>query len=291
MDLLCNIISIWFVLRYTVAISRELVKMISKNLQIEKFMSWYDILWLSIVLSPLVVYYSILLFTNVLVPHFKKKSLLEAMRIRANWSDIESTVNGLEQLFKRNHAKMTSAGFRMVHRIQNQEFVYGEIDFFSFYCLLEKTKPQAHEVFYDLGSGAGKAVFAAAFFFDFTKSCGIELLEPLYNKATKTLNKAKGELEDHRLSEAYLKHLSSIEFIQGSFLESDFYEADVLYVAATCLNDDTWENLINKMAQLKSGTRIIVATKDILHVRFVQIHQGIELMSWGLCPVHVYQLK
>ena len=44
------------------------------------------------------------------------------------------------------------------------------------------------------------------------------------------------------------------------------------------------------MAHLNPGTRIIVATKSIQHVRFEMIYQGIELMSWGLCPVKIYRL-
>jgi hypothetical protein len=45
------------------------------------------------------------------------------------------------------------------------------------------------------------------------------------------------------------------------------------------------------MAGLKPGSRIIVATKNIHHESFEVIYQGIELMSWGLCPVNIYKIK
>ena len=250
-------------------------------------------IWCLIVFSPLIIFLGKLLVTNIIVPNSKKKALLEQMRKRSDWPDIEKTLNILTKLFKSNHAKITSVAFRQVHHITSKEFIYGEIDFLSFHNILEKTKPQANEKFYDLGSGAGKGVFAAALYFNFSKSCGIELLEPLYNKATNMLNKANSLLQHIHPNDQtyYLNRVSTIKFIKDSFLEYDFQEANVIYVAATCLSDTTWEILIHRMAKLKPGTRIIVATKSIQHKRFEMIYQGIDIMSWGLCPVKIYKIK
>ena len=85
--------------------------------------------------------------------------------------------------------------------------------------------------------------------------------------------------------------IENIQFINDSFLDYDFGDADIIYVAATCLNDDTWNLLISKMASLKPSTRIIVATRMIHHEQFECLYQGIELMSWGLCPVKIYKIK
>lgn len=41
-------------------------------------------------------------------------------------------------------------------------YTYGEIEFLSFIALLSLVKPNENSVFYDLGSGTGKAVIAAA---------------------------------------------------------------------------------------------------------------------------------
>lgn len=76
--------------------------------------------------------------------------------------------------------------------------VYGEIDFQNFLLALEKVKfyefiffnqikkkygglSQKGGVFYDLGSGSGKAVFAAALYHPFKKCVGYEILENLHN--------------------------------------------------------------------------------------------------------------
>jgi len=222
----------------------------------------------------LLIAYRILL-TNFIVPHFKKKALTDQLKLRADWQKIEKNETELKNLFAGSHGKFISMKHRLTHFIRNKEFIYGEIDFLSFYTILEKTKPQEGEVFYDLGSGAGKAVFAAGYYFNFSKTCGIELLEPLYKLAKNQLKKVP---------------LTQVEFINENFLNYDFSDADIVYVAATCLDPSTWEQLINKMAKLKPGSRIIVATKSIQHEQFEPIHQGIELMSWGLCPVTIYLL-
>jgi len=46
--------------------------------------------------------------------------------------------------------------------------------------LLELTKPQPGEIFYDLGCGGGRPLFIASLAFPFLKKCvGIEYLEGL----------------------------------------------------------------------------------------------------------------
>lgn len=261
-------------------------------MQIGKGMVWSDWIWYLILCLPLVIFFYRLLLTNVIVPHFKKKSLLNQMNTRSDWPDIEKTIDLLQKLFKKNYAKISSAVFRKVHHVINRDFIYGEIDFLSFHNMLEKAKPQPKEIFYDLGSGSGKAVFAAALFFNFSKSCGIELLSPLYKKAHDLLNNAKNLSHNFQPDEiCYLKQIATIEFIKDSFLNYDFSDANIIYVAASCFCDSTWEGLINKMAHLKPGTRIIVATKSIQHDKFDLIYQDIELMSWGLCPVKIYKIR
>lgn len=215
------------------------------------------------------------------------------MRERSDWPVIEKTQNTLKKLFRSDYAKISSMIYRNLRFITDKEFIYGEIDFLSFHNILEKAEPKFQEIFYDLGSGAGKAVFSAALFFDLSKSCGIELLPPLHLKARNKLRKATLFFQNFKsdFEERYLKQIDTIQFINESFLTYDFYDANIIYVAATCLSAPTWENLINKMAGLKPGTRIIVATKNINHKSFEIIYQGVELMSWGLCPVNIYKIK
>ena len=77
--------------------------------------------------------------------------------------------------------------------------------------------------------------------------------------------------------------------MNASFLEADFSDADIVYVAATCLNPETWRALIKRLATLKPGSRVIVATKTIQHAAFELIESSVEVMSWGLCMVNIYR--
>ena len=65
--------------------------------------------------------------------------------------------------------------------LQNQtELIYGEVVFTHFIPLLEYTKPQPGEIFYDLGCGSGKPLVTASLAFPELKVCkGIEFLEGL----------------------------------------------------------------------------------------------------------------
>jgi tRNA G46 methylase TrmB len=57
--------------------------------------------------------------------------------------------------------------------------VYGEILFFPFADIIRWVAPSLPEfpIFYDLGSGTGKAVLAASLVHPFDQAIGIELLE------------------------------------------------------------------------------------------------------------------
>jgi hypothetical protein len=232
-----------------------------------------------------------LVLTNILVPYFKKKEQKKQLGQRSDWTNIDNKTRILGEIYEKANAKSSSIRYRLLHLIKDKEFIYGEIDFLSFYTILERVSPSSQDVFYDLGSGSGKAVLSATLFFNVKESFGIELLPPLYEQSIAQLEKAAQRFQQHDAEKEYLPQVRRIQFINDSFLHYDFENADIIYVAATCLSDATWNDLISKMARLKPGSRIIVASRMIHHEQFESIYQGIELMSWGLCPVRIYKIK
>lgn len=232
-----------------------------------------------------------LVLTNILIPHYKKETLKKQLTQRSDWANIEEKTRILEALYQKVHAKASSIKYRLLHVIRDKEFIYGEIDFLSFYTILERASPSTQDIFYDLGSGAGKSVLSAMLFFNVNKAIGIELLPPLYKQSNTQREKAMQRFQQQDVEKEYLPQIERIQFINDSFLHYDFQDADIIYVAATCLTDTTWNALIIKMAGLKPGSRIIVTTRIIDHEQFEAIYQGVELMSWGLCPVRLYKIK
>lgn len=237
-----------------------------------------------IIAIPFILVLLRLLLTNIIVPSIKKNALKKQLMQRQDWSTIQIKTDNLQKLYKKVPAKSLSRKYRLFHLIKDKAFVYGEIDFLSFFTILERANPSSRDIFYDLGSGSGKAVLSAMVFFNIKQSIGIEWLPPLYAQSQQQLEKAMQQDIDK-------EPLQRIQFINDSFLDYDFSDADILYVAATCLNDETWHALIDKMAALKPGSRIIVTTKTIQHEQFERVYQGINLMSWGLSPVTIYMVK
>lgn len=94
---------------------------------------------------------------------------------------------------------------------------YGEIDFRSFARVLYRIAPKKGSIFYDLGSGTGKAVFLARILHDFSRCIGIELLEGLHDEAMNVKKKFEDLRFDRRLSVA-----SDVELIHDSILDYDW---------------------------------------------------------------------
>jgi hypothetical protein len=162
------------------------------------------------------------------------------------------------------------------------EYTYGEIEWTSFIALLSLTHPNHQSVFYDLGSGVGKAVCACAMVFNVKKSCGVELFKPLHQAAIE---------QQQRLREidGYQSASRSIRFINGNFLHRDLSEATHLFINATTLFGETWDLLKQRLIQLKPNTTIITTSKQLPSDHFHLIKKTTTLMSWGPVSTFIYK--
>lgn len=217
-----------------------------------------------------------------LKPRAAKKALRQLLQKHPQAAELVKIESFLLKLFRKVNSTRVSKQERNRLGITDDAFVYGEIEFLPFYTMLDRTRPRAGEIFYDLGSGAGKAVFAAACFFNFKKACGIELLPGLYHKANQLQQMAQSQ------PNIPADKLRSIAFINNNFMNIDFTDGDVIFINATCLDYTTWQNLLQKLAQLKPGSRVIVTTKKIPLPEFKLVYEGREPMSWGLNSVNIY---
>jgi hypothetical protein len=93
-------------------------------------------------------------------------------------------------------AKQASKGERANKNLtKERSLIYGEVEFASFNVVLRKicTNLSPGGNFYDIGSGSGRAVFAARLTQDFNKCTGIELMEDLSKLADKVHEKVREE--------------------------------------------------------------------------------------------------
>lgn len=151
--------------------------------------------------------------------------------------------------------------------------IYGEITFVDFVEILTRTKPQPDEIFYDLGSGTGKAVITASLTFPFSRCIGIEKLKELYDVS-----------EQVKQTSA----LKNIDFIISDFNDYDFSNGDILYLNSYYFQYQmTNPVFIRKMKALKSGTRLIFVHTPLALPFFELIHQWLYTFTWGKATVYI----
>ena len=162
------------------------------------------------------------------------------------------------------------------------EYTYGEIHFSSFIALLSLTQPHANTIFYDLGSGTGKAVLACAMVFNVQKSCGIELFEALNLTAT---------AQQHHLKKltGYQAQSKALHFINADFLTVDFSDATLIFINATAFFGESWISVHRALRQLKPGTIIITTSKPLRSEAFLVIKKTKVQMSWGQVDAYIHQ--
>lgn len=157
------------------------------------------------------------------------------------------------------------------------EYIYGEIDFKSFAEILGRCLIKPDSVFYDLGSGAGKAVICAALLYDFKKVCGIEQLQLLHDCARQMQLHPK------------LAH-KNIIFHQADLLTTHWLDADIIFINASAFIGDFWQQIAAQLQQLKKGTQIILISKQLPATHFTLIYSDFLPMSWGLARAQIYEV-
>lgn len=159
-----------------------------------------------------------------------------------------------------------------------QSLLYGEVEFESFFQLLKKFKPSSGGIFYDLGSGTGKAIFTARFMCDFHLCVGVELLETLHNKA----------IEINRLyNSKYRSDYGDTSFQLGSLLELNWSDGDVVFANSTNFDPVLMSQISLQAALLKPGAIVITFTKPIESLHFEVLEETRGKMSWGRATIYI----
>jgi len=164
----------------------------------------------------------------------------------------------------------------------SMEYVYGEIDFESFIALLSLCKPDPETVFYDLGSGTGKAVLACAMVFDVRKSCGIELFDTLHQCALQQRQRLAAFPE-------YQKKSQAIIFEQGNFLDILPSDATLVFINATTYFAERWAKISLHLEQLQSGMVVVSTSKALASSQFITRQITPVRMSWGVVNAFIQQ--
>ena len=223
---------------------------------------------ISILLLSLLALFSPYLRRKTIIYRWQKA--LDLNKHLAHYQKLFADINGFE----------LSHNARSVH--DAIEYTYGEIEFISFIALLSLTKPNLSTVFYDLGSGVGKAVLACAMVFDVQKSCGIELLHPLHNTAV---------MQHRRLLQLpdYQAKANAIHLMHSDFLHADFSDATLVFINATAFFGESLHAINHRLKQIKKGTTVITTSKKLSSDDFIVIKITTVKMSWGLVKAFIQE--
>lgn len=232
-----------------------------------------------LILSQFILYFFVILVVLIYLHHKKRDIQIKYWQKSLN---LQEHAQVFHQLYQSSNGFILSQQARKNH--DAMEYAYGEIEFFSFIALLSLIHPDKHTVFYDLGSGTGKAVLACSMVFPVQKSIGIELFPELYLHSCK-------QVEQLARMKQYKEQAKSIKFFLGDFLEANINDATLIFINATAFFGPTWEKLCSKIDHLPHLNTIITTSKALSCTHFeVLKHTRVE-MSWGIVVAYIHTRK
>lgn len=174
---------------------------------------------------------------------------------------------------------------------RDPSLTYGEIEFQSFAEILLTIQARygglpEGGIFYDLGSGTGKALIAAALLSNFSECRGIEILPSLHSLGLKLTEAYSEKFIKFVLSNSDLWTITPrLINIKGNILEEDFSEADLIFVNSTCFSDEMVSEISEKPT--KVGTISVSLTKPLSAKNWAQLEVVRKKMSWGEATVYI----
>lgn len=206
------------------------------------------------------------------------------LRGRSKTSSVETDILALlENFYFKNDAFNIAKDAREQQQLDPFTFVYGEVLTSSMAQLIEAAEPQPGDVFYDLGSGSGKAVMTAGLYFPQMQAKGIEYIEEMH-RFSKQMALTFSQL-NHR-------SIDNITLLHGDLFEHDLSDASIVFINATGYFDDALDQLIDTLVLLPTGARIIISSKQLPERYFEELKSYPSVpMTWGHSQVTIYRRR
>eukprot|EP00940_MAST-03C_sp_MAST-3C-sp2_P000933 g933.t1 len=186
--------------------------------------------------------------------------------------------------------KSLSRKERIQHNLKSQSLAYGEVIPLNFYrkilCRVNDAKDERiGGSFYDLGSGTGVAIFAAALSGYFDSCVGVEILNSLHKQALENLERYKAYVLPGRSKAESV----DIAFIREDLTLADFQDAKVVFCLSTCFTDDILASIRKKARSCQVGTWFVTVTHP-LRCDLYRLVDRVECkMSFGSATVFLQQ--
>ncbi|KAL4165415.1 hypothetical protein KRP22_014126 [Phytophthora ramorum] len=192
--------------------------------------------------------------------------------------------------FPEPEVKKVSRMEREKKELANRSLVYGEIPFETVDAIFQLMRTQFGVLldnggnFYDIGSGCGKVVMAAALLHDFSKCCGIEVLDGLHDVALKALDRWRYQMLD---SLPATKANVDVGFAKGDAIKRPdiWRDGTLVFCNSTCFSDSLIQAISAEADQLRVGSYFVTVTKPLQSTRWQAVHEEKFHMSWGRATV------
>lgn len=179
-----------------------------------------------------------------------------------------------------------SAAEREKRSLFDTPLTYGEAAFAALAITFQKIKRFYGGLrsrggrFVDVGSGVGKAVFAAALLHDWDSCVGVELLEDLAAVSRTILARWKELVAAEELPRA--ARTSSIDFCDGDACAVDWgSDADFLFMNSTCFSDAMMLRLVTVADRMKAGSWAVTFTKRLPSHDWAVLESQPFEQTWG----------
>lgn len=176
------------------------------------------------------------------------------------------------------------AGYEVSHsqrkrdNLEDRSLIYGEVLPAGFHQLLTQANPPAGGVFYDLGSGSGKAIVLAALLGSFSRLVGVEILSDLVETSRSVLARFDAEVRPTLPPE---QQAQKIEFLSTDLLSIDFSDADLVFTHSTCFESNLLKAMGEKLGELKKGAKVIGIGRTIPSAHLNKLQTTMIELDWG----------
>jgi len=181
-------------------------------------------------------------------------------------------------------------GEKETAQLEKVFLTYGEILFPSFNKVIQRMDINENDVFYDLGSGAGKSALQFFLKTPVKKVIGIEANKLRSDSSLKIYKQVKREFPELFEGDRILKCLPS------NFLEVDISDATIVYICSTCFNTELLSDIgkiVDKCPNIKYLISIPSVTYDYASIPCkLPIEEVVDIeCSWGHTKFYLYTLS
>jgi hypothetical protein len=187
-------------------------------------------------------------------------------------------------ILKKNYQSIPSYSISKQYRITqeptNSDLIYGELSVHSFLYLLALIPKKNNALIYDLGSGDGKLLLSAVLFFKNLTAIGIEKVTDLQKIAFELSLALNANIQ---------KNYSSLLFLHQDFLNTDYFDANIIYINGAALKQTSWNQVCDSFKHLSENSYVISVERKLNLPLFMLEYTGMHNASWGKARVYIYQ--